>query len=176
MAATIGFFGDMVNVSFGAVVASFITVTPDTSYPPGGYALTAAQCKVESPLNTAAGIAGIVNMGGNTAATGYLLYWNSTTGKVMILTDGAGTPAGTLSGNVVVKGGAIGEPIGINPDSNAGVLSKAAATDRTIPYATFLGGALAFTGTPGAAGPMQDLAGATNLSTAVFNAIVFGLR
>jgi len=52
-------------------------------------------------------------------------------------------PSGTLAGNVVVKGGGIGEAVGINPDSNAGVLSKAAATDRTIPVATFLGGAMA---------------------------------
>lgn len=58
-------------------------------------------------------------------------------GKLVIFAGGGGS----VTGNVTVVGGGIGEAIGINPDTNAGVLSKAAATNRTIPIATFLGAA-----------------------------------
>lgn len=97
------------------------------------------------------------------------------------------TPAGTngtstVTGNVVVVGGGIGEAIGINPDSNAGVLSKAAATNRTIPLATFLGGtqtagAQTFTGTAVAADTLLVSAGTTNAPLEEINSLgIMGLK
>lgn len=75
------------------------------------------------------------------APSGYTYqYVRGTTlanGKLVILAAGGGS----VTGNVTVVGGGIGEAIGINPDTNAGVLSKTAATNRTIPIATFLGAA-----------------------------------
>jgi hypothetical protein len=98
---------------------------------------------------------------------GYKYEYDATNKKLIIRQVAAQTPAGTnaastVTGNAVVVGGGIGEAIGINPDTNAGVLSKAAATNRTIPITTFLGGALTapaqtFTGTAQAAGAMAEL-------------------
>lgn len=93
------------------------------------------------------------------------------------------TPAGTsgtssVTGNVTVVGGGVGEAIGINPDSNAGVLSKAAATNRTIPIATFLGaaptaGAQTFTGTEVA---VDTLIGSAGVGTALLKEVsTFGV-
>lgn len=81
---------------------------------------------------------------------GYVRGTTRDNGKLAILQSGAGT----VTGNVTVVGGAIGEAIGINPDTNAGVLSKAAATNRTIPIATFLGAAPAVAGV--AAGELSN--------------------
>lgn len=91
------------------------------------------------------------------------------------------TPAGTnstsnVTGNVIVKGGAIGEATGINPDSNAGVLSKAAATDRTIPIATYLGAtpsaaAQTFTGTAVSADSLIVSAGTSNAPLVQVNSL-----
>lgn len=98
---------------------------------------------------------------------GYKYEYDRTNKKLIIRQSAGFTPAGTnasstVTGNVSVVGGGIGEAIGINPDTNAGVLSKAAATTRTIPIATFLGaaptaGAQTFTGTAVAAGAMAEL-------------------
>jgi hypothetical protein len=172
MAVTVAQLADLKNVSWGPIPVTFATVTLDASYPTGGYGTSLG-------LNAAAfslrGITGIWTLGWNTAAAGYFFQWNVTTSKLMAYAGAGFTPSGTISGNVVVKGGAIGEAIGINPDSNAGVLSKAAATDRTIPYATFLGGALAFTGAAVAAG-MVEVSSLTNLSALTITVVAFGIR
>lgn len=112
---------------------------PDSSYPTGGYAYanstgTVSGMTLGIDLKV---IMAIIPIGGDTSAQGYTLFQNFETQKVMIF-QGAGA---TVTGNVTVVGGGIGEAIGINPDTNAGVLSKTAATNRTIPIATFLGAA-----------------------------------
>lgn len=106
----------------------------------------------------------------------YLARYNRTTGKLQVYTSVAagGAITGTVAGNVVVKGSGIGEAIGINPDSNAGVLSKAAATDRTIPVATFLGGSLTVSGTAAGGTGLNEVSAATNLSTFVGRCEVIG--
>ena len=172
MSVTIVVSTDLQNMSFGPVPVCVATIQGDSSYPTGGYGTSLG-------MNSSAfgfrGISGILQIGHNTAAAGYWIDWNVTTSKLQAYAGAGFTPAGSLSGNVVVKGGAIGEAIGINPDSNAGVLSKAAATDRTIPYATFLGGALTFTGTPIAAG-VVEVTNLTDISTLVWTVLVFGKR
>ena len=165
MAATITLVSDAGNLDWGPIPCSLIVVTPDTSYPSGGYALTAANCYCGR------GITGMSQIGCNTAAVGYIPIWNTQTGKFMILVPGGSTPAGTLSGNVVVTTGTIAQAIGITPDSNAGVLTTAGST-RTIPYATFLGGALTFTGSAGTSGTQAS----GNLSTLAFTMVCFGQR
>lgn len=151
-------------------VVSF-DITPDTSYPTGGYSFTAANLGWSE-------LKGATVIGGNSTSGGYKLHYDTTNKKLMVFRQAGLTPAGTngsstVTGNAVVVGGAVGEAIGINPDTNAGVLSKAAATNRTIPIATFLGASLTapaqtFTGTAVAAGALVEVANAVNLSTSTF--------
>jgi hypothetical protein len=139
------------NYSTGGISLDLLTALTDTR--PGFVALP--------------GIGGQPILARFEGIAGYKYEYDYTNKKLIIRQVAAQTPAGTnaastVTGNVVVKGGGIGEAIGINPDTNAGVLSKGAATDRTIPVATFLGGALTapaqtFTGTAQAAGPMVEL-------------------
>ena len=115
----------------------------------------------------------------------YTFKYDITNEKLLMYRSAGFTPAGTngtstVTGNVVVKGGTLGEAIGINPDTNAGVLSKAAASDRTIPIATYLGGtqtagAQTFTGTAVAAGALVEVANAVSLTgiTTNFRAVGF---
>lgn len=116
---------------------------------------------------------------------GYEVKWDYDSLKLMAFNSAGFTPAGTngtssVTGNVTVVGGTLGEAIGINPDSNSGVLSKAAATNRTIPIATFLGAAptsaaQTFTGTAVAAGALIEVANAVDLTTVVVRIQFFGL-
>lgn len=125
---------------------------------------------------------GIVHMSFTTVANGYVWGFDKATGKVKIFQTATVTPAGTngtstVTGNVVVVGGGIGEAVGINPDTNAGVLSKTAATNRTIPVATFLGGTLTagtqtFTGSATTAAALAEIADDTNAGAVDF--IAFG--
>lgn len=126
---------------------------------------------------------GILSLSVRTIANGYLWGFDKSTGKFKVFQTATLTPAGTngtssVTGNVTVVGGGIGEAIGINPDTNAGVLSKAAATDRTIPIATFLGaaptaGAQTFTGTATTAAALAEVANDVNVGSADFIAIGF---
>lgn len=130
---------------------------------------------VISPPRVAMGqIHGVIPIGFDTDAQGYVIQWNFQTGKLMVFQSAGFTPAGTISGNVVVKGGGIGEAIGINPDSVAGVLSKAAATDRTIPYATFLGGALTIAGTAVAKAALVEVSNGVDLSALTAHLMFIG--
>ncbi len=158
------------------------TLTFDTSYPTGGLAYTNASFGLQSNP---------VFIGFDSDASGYGFQHDRANGKILAYRGAGFTPAGTNStptvtvteGAVTVVGGAIGEAIGINPDSNAGVLSKAAATNRTIPRATLLGtattaalsGAPTFTGTAVAAAAAVEVANAVNLSAIVVNVFVLGI-
>jgi hypothetical protein len=174
MAVTITLLADEQNVSLGPVPVSFVTLAPDASYPTGGYGTSLGVSAAN--LYCGRGINGIIQMGNNTAGAGYILEWNSQTSKIQIFESPAITPAGTLSGNVVITGSGIGQAIGVNPDSNSGVISKASAGNDTIPYATFLGGALTFTGTAGSKAALAEVTNGTNLSTLTFNIFVVGQR
>jgi len=106
-------------------------------------------------------------------AGGYVFEWDKTNGKVKAYRSAGFTPAGTIAvtdGAVTVTGGALGAAIGINPDSDAGVLSKAAATNRTIPQATFgiAATTAALTGTAVAAAALVEVANAVNLASVTF--------
>lgn len=126
---------------------------------------------------------GIISLQVVSSENGYTLGFDRNTGKFKAYQTASLTPAGTngtsaVTGNVTVVGGGIGEAIGINPDSNAGVLSKAAASNRTIPIATFLGaaptaGAQTFTGTATTAAALGEVANDTDLGT--FDFIAIGL-
>lgn len=104
--------------------------------------------------------------------------------KLLAYRGGTFTPAGTnststVSGNFVVVGGGIGEATGINPDTNAGVLSKAAATNRTIPIATYAGAtwtaaAQTFTGTAQGQQSFAEVSNAVDLSAVKVRCMIFG--
>ena len=155
----------------GTVRETFYDVTLDSSYPTGGEAISAK----DVGLSTIYGleVLGSSLVAGTAPTSRYTFSWDFKNGKLQAFASA--TPAGTIGGNVTVVGGGIGEAIGINPDSNAGVLSKAAATNRTIPIATFLGAAPTFTGTAGTASPSSEVANATNLSTYVLRIRTVGV-
>lgn len=155
MAATIALISDAGNLDWGPIPCSLIVVTPDTSYPSGGYALTAANCYCGR------GITGMVQIGCNTAAIGYFAQWNTQTGKFEIVVSAGFTPAGTVNlasatnastaTPLYVTGGALTQPTGV----------------PTITGATFTGSAVA-------AAPGTQASG--NLSTLTFTMVCFGQR
>src|SRR5208283_938846 len=177
MAIGVTFLGDMTNCDFGPVQASFPIFTLDSSYPTGGYALTANQIKVQSPIasgSTAAGIAGIVPIAYNTAATGYIIYWNTQTGKLMVYLSAGFTPAGTSANPTIsMAGGGGGGAVTVNPEANGGALVHNASGAITGVTGVIAG---AFTGTAIAAAKLAQVANATNLSTLVITCIALGAR
>jgi hypothetical protein len=103
--------------------------------------------------------------------SGYIYEWDFANKKLIIRTVAAVTPTGTITvtdGAVTVLGGAGGTALGITADSNAGALTKAAATTRTIPQATF--GIAATTAT--FAGDAQVAAVAAELAASAIPAAV----
>lgn len=165
MAATWTQQGDEGNMSFGPVPCSVGFVTPDTSYPTGGYALTAAQ------LNCGRGIVGMSLLGANTAAAGYVVVWNTQTSKLQIYV--AGTPLGTISAPLLnIAGGAGGNVNITTPNSNGSALANGTAGSAL----TGLTGIQAptFTGTAGTKG--SEVGNGTNLSTLTFTFLVVGQR
>lgn len=79
----------------GPGVMQRVKLTPDNSYPVGGYALTGSAVGLAStggPANN--GLHGVIFEGGNTAAVGYVPYYNEQTGYFQILVTGtaAGDP------------------------------------------------------------------------------------
>lgn len=75
MAATVSRVPDEANVSVGPIPVTSITVTGDTSYPTGGYSITAASLGMKAIL-------GMAPLGNNTAAAGFEANWNTQTGKL----------------------------------------------------------------------------------------------
>lgn len=140
MSATITLSGDWLE-SVGSKRAVNFSITGDSSYPTGGYSLTAANVGL-----------GVVDFWEFDNASGYIVAYNATTSKLLFYVDGANLP------NVKVTGGqAAGPGLQITPDSAAGVLGKTTATDRTIPGATF--------GLIGVPASLVEVAATTNLST-----------
>lgn len=146
-------------------------VTLDNSYPTGGEAITAQNVGLSALYSI--DVIGQSTVAGTAPTASYRFQWDFKNGKLQAFASG--TAAGTIGGNVTVVGGGIGEATGINPDSNAGVLSKAAATNRTIPIATYLGAAPTFTGTAGAGIAPAEVAAATDLSTVVVRVRAIGV-
>jgi len=136
--------------SWGQIRFKVFDVLYDNSYPTGGEVLSPAMIGLQN-------IVGSLQIGVKDATSGGVMtqFVPGATPKLMALRSAGGT----VTGSAVVKGGALGEAIGINPDGNTGVLSKAAATDRTIPIATLLGGTLSV-----AQGAMAEVANTTDLS------------
>ncbi len=175
MASTVTLSGDWLQ-SVGSEFSTSGTLNLGV-YATGGVAVTPAQVGLGSFIGAP-----------SFSAQGYTFAFVAATNKVLAYVSAGFTPAGSgtaaaqtftgesytpagtnapssVTGSVVVKGGGIGEATGINPDSTSGVLSKAAATDRAIPIATYLGvvpaaGAQTFTGSA------HTLAG-TNATSAV---------
>lgn len=156
---------------FGNIKAWIGQIQFDSSYPTGGESIPATMWQAFGML----GVLGIHVIGIPDATSGgVVVAWNYATLKLMAFRSGGFTPAGTIGGNVTVVGGGIGEATGINPDSNAGVLSKAAATNRTIPLATYLGAAPTFTGTAVAAAALVEVANTTDLSAVTVRCFILG--
>ena len=138
-------------------------ITLDSSYPTNGYTAALGFSPIKYRLKK---ILGLVQIGCDAAADLIVgVKFDITNNKLLAYR----TAQGTLSGNVIVKGGGIGEAIGINPDSNAGVLSKAAATDRTIPIATFLGATDII-----AQGSFAEVANGVSLANTKLRCMIFG--
>jgi len=140
------------------------TVKLDNSYPTGGYGSTQGLSKAKI-YGVSCTIIGAAILGVNGAASfPVVCAWDYAANKLMAFRVATFTPAGSVVGNVTVVGGGIGEAIGINPDSNAGVLSKAAATNRTIPIATFLGAAPTLSNTAQGQVALAQVSNAVDLS------------
>jgi hypothetical protein len=98
MSLTIVVQPDEGNVSLGPIPTSVVAVTGDTSYPTSGY--TAALGFTAANLNCGRGIIGVALLGSNTAALGYVPWYNSTTGNLQILVSaGAGVALEEVPGN-----------------------------------------------------------------------------
>jgi hypothetical protein len=162
-------------------------ITLDTSYPTGGYGSSLGFSAIA--LGVGSLIVGVQVIAWDADGPAVVLGYDRVNQKLMAFRAGASTPAGTISaptitvtdGAVTVVGGGIGEAIGINPDSNAGALSKAAATNRTIPQATFgiapttaTASVPTFTGTAGAQAALAQVSNAVNLSAFVARCLVIG--
>ncbi|MDQ3803280.1 MAG: hypothetical protein M3416_05435 [Acidobacteriota bacterium] len=145
----------------------FADVAMDNSYAAGGEPISAAELGLPEIL-------GALHLGGDSDAVGYHAHFDTDNNKLMVARTAGHTPAGSVGGSATVVGGGIGEAIGINPDSNAGALSKAAATNRTIPLATLLGAAPTFTGTAVAAAALAEVANGVDLSAVTFRMMFVG--
>jgi hypothetical protein len=173
MALSVSLTGDWLQ-NIGSVQQTVGSITFDDSYATGGESLTPAMV----------GLGEIIGLSIIQGEDGYVAKWDKANQKILLYRSAGFTPAGTngtsaVTGNVTVVGGTLGEATGINPDSNAGVLSKAAATNRTIPIATYLGaaptaGAQTFTGTAVAAGALVQVASGVDVSGVVINFIAIG--
>ena len=98
MSATIGIpaGGGSENV-LGRQRARLVTITGDASYPVGGYAFTGPQFGLR-------GIAGMIQMGVNTAAFGYIPVWNTQTQSLQIMDPTAGSGSGSRPGVEIAAG------------------------------------------------------------------------
>lgn len=122
---------------FGQLRYQIATVLFDSSYPTGGEALPTGSGGTPS-VGGIQNVLGMIQIGAKDATgAGIMPVYKPSTGKILAMRVTATGTIAVTDGAVTVVGGGIGEAIGINPDTNAGVLSKAAATTRTIPQATF---------------------------------------
>lgn len=145
--------------SYGQIRYKTWDVTWDSSYVTGGELVDKSQVGLSSILGAQClGVA-------DAASGGILPAYIPSTGKMLAMRSGLGT----VIGNVTVVGGTLGEATGINPDSNAGVLSKAAATNRTIPIATYLGAAPTV-----AAGALAEVGNGISLAAITHRIMFFG--
>jgi len=105
MAATISKVNDEGLDYAGSTPIGQFKFTGDAAYPAGGYAVTAAQFGLRI-------LSGIIELANNTAAAGFVLSYNSQTGKVQVL-ESAGSAAAltevsgdisTLSWTILVVG------------------------------------------------------------------------
>lgn len=149
---------------WGKTRIKWYNILLDSSYPTNGYKSSLGFRPAAFGLKI---ILGFAVIGFNAAGSGIVQVLFDYTNVALMAFR---TAQGTVSGNVIVKGGGIGEAIGINPDTNAGVLSKAAATDRTIPITTFLGGAVII-----AQGSLAEVANTTNLSAVTVRCRIEGI-
>lgn len=149
MSLTVSLTGDWLE-SIGNKRAAEFSVTGDSSYPTGGYAL--------SPANVGLGV---VDFWDFAQSGGYIAAYNASTGKVQLFVDGGNLPS------VVVTGGqSAGPALQITPDSNAGVLGKTAAGTRTIPGATF--------GLVASSASLVEVTNGTNVSTVTIQGRAIG--
>lgn len=142
MSLTVGLTGDWLS-NIGNRRAVEGTITFDSSYATGGLSLT--------PANIGLGVLKRIQFNND---SGYVCAYDYTAQKVLVYQAGANLPSVKVTGGQVA-----GEALQITPDTNSGVLGKVAATDRTIPGATF--------GLVAGAASANEVAATTNLSTLV---------
>lgn len=160
------------GILIGGLRWKIVDITLDTAYPTGGYSLG----------NNVAGLTNVVGgqpIGGNSTSGGYRPHYDAVNNKLMMFRVPGFTPAGLIAvtdGDVTVGGGAAGTALGITADSNAGALTKAAATTRTIPQATFgiAATTAALTGTAVAATVQVEVSNGVNLSTSIVRMLLYG--
>lgn len=109
------------------------------------------------------------------SAPGYTFSFVAATNKVLAYRTPA--VAGTVAvteGDVTILGGAAGTALGITADSNAGALTKAAASTRTIPRATLGFAATTATLTGTAQAVLAEVTNAVDLSAVTVSFVAFG--
>ena len=89
MAITVNLLADEQNVNLGPIPVSVVSITGDASYPTGGY--TSALGLTAANLYCGRGINGMSWIGSNTAALGYVPFYNTQTGNLQILVTGSGS-------------------------------------------------------------------------------------
>lgn len=141
-------------------------ITPDTSYPTGGYAFTAANLGWSE-------LKGMTVIGGNSASGGYKAHYDTVNKKIMVFRQAGLTPAGTLSKPTftVEASGAIGTnmEVGLSADSAAATFEGGTGitAQRTLTTTSPVG-TPTFTGTAVSAGALAEVAGSVNLSSLTF--------
>lgn len=156
---------NVVRGDAGAFYVSIDKVTFDSSYATGGYSMGSI-----IPINT---ILGMQQVGNNTAALGYNVYWNTATSKLQVTTSASFTPTATPTVTVIGSQSNAGTPLQINPNSgNAGVLGTTTAVGtQTIAGSTF---GLALNLGALAAAAETEVSNGTNLSTLTVSMITYG--
>lgn len=97
MALGVTFLGDD-QFAIGNVPARLAQLTPDTSYPTGGYAVTGqnfGESAAGGMLPAANGMRGYIQVGTNTSAALYTTVFNAQTGKIEFITAGSQVAGGT---------------------------------------------------------------------------------
>lgn len=145
--------------TLGYWVGTFFKVTPDNSYPTGGYSFPASLVK----LGVIEYMAPIMCPKTSDGSKTLFAQYNYSTGKLQFYWEAG---AAVAPANLLITGGqAAGVAIQVTPDSNAGVLGKTTAGNITIPVS--IGG-----GAAGQIGPEVD--NGTDLSAYSGRGLVFG--
>lgn len=95
--------------TLGYIEVGDLTMDSTNAYPSGGFAISGSGAQIVGILT----ILGLKWLGGNTAALGYVPYWNTQTSKLQILQSaGSAAPlaefSGTFGAGITIRIGTVG--------------------------------------------------------------------